>query len=40
MKQDKIQLLKTKIQEGIDSGIATNFDPQKYLELLKAKMKK
>jgi len=25
MEQDKIQLLKTKIQEGIDSGIATNF---------------
>ncbi|MCS3871448.1 hypothetical protein J3D55_004364 [Chryseobacterium ginsenosidimutans] len=40
MEQDKIQLLKTKIQEGIDNGIATNFDSQKHLELLKAKMKK
>jgi len=40
MEQDKIQLLKTKIQEGIDSGLQQIFDPQKYLELLKAKMKK
>lgn len=37
--EDKIQLLKNSIQEGIDSGIAENFDPKKHLETLKAKMK-
>lgn len=40
MEQDKIQLLKTKIQEGIDSRIVTNFDSQKHLKRLKAKIKK
>ena len=29
--------LKSAIQEGLDSGIATNFEPQKHLECLKAK---
>ena len=29
--------LKSAIQEGLDSGIATNFEPQKHLESLKAK---
>jgi len=38
MEQDKIQILKTKIQEGIDSGIVINFNPKKHLELLKKKV--
>jgi len=29
--------LKNAIQEGLDSGIATNFESQKHLESLKAK---
>ena len=29
--------LKNAIQEGLDSGIAENFEPQKHLESLKAK---
>lgn len=29
--------LKKAIQEGIDSGIAHDFDPKKHLESLKAK---
>ena len=33
----KVIALKTAIQEGIDSGIANDFDPQKHLESLKAK---
>ena len=37
--EDKIQLLKNSIQEGIDSGIAEDFDTKKHLETLKAKMK-
>jgi len=37
--EDKIQLLKNSIQEGIDSGIAEDFDAKKHLETLKAKMK-
>jgi antitoxin ParD1/3/4 len=37
--EDKIQLLKTAIQEGIDSGINKDFNPTKHLESLKAKMK-
>ena len=36
---NKIQILKNAIQEGIDSGIAENFDPKKHLESLKEKMK-
>lgn len=38
--EHKIQILKNAIQEGIDSGIAKDFDPQKHLESLKAKMKR
>ena len=37
--EDKIQILKNTIQEGIDSGIAKDFIPKKHLESLKAKMK-
>ncbi len=36
----KIEVLKIKIQEGIDSRIAINFNPKKHLELLKTKVKK
>lgn len=35
--ESKIIVLRTAIQEGIDSGIAQNFDPKKHLESLKAK---
>ena len=38
--ENKIVALKTAIQEGIDSGIARNFDPKKHLENLKAKKKR
>lgn len=34
--ENKVQILKSAIQEGIDSGIAKNFDPKKHLETLKA----
>ena len=37
--EDKIQLLKNSIQEGIDSGIAVDFDSKRHLETLKVKMK-
>lgn len=37
--ENKIQILKNAIQEGIDSGIAKDFDPKKHLESLKVKMK-
>lgn len=37
--EDKILLLKNSIQEGIDSGIAEDFDAKKHLETLKAKIK-
>ncbi|WP_291075744.1 MULTISPECIES: type II toxin-antitoxin system ParD family antitoxin [unclassified Empedobacter] len=37
--EDKIQLLKNSIQEGIDSGIAEDFEAKKHLETLKAKIK-
>lgn len=33
----KVVLLKNAIQEGIDSGIVYDFDPQKHLESLKEK---
>ena len=33
----KVIALKTAIQEGIDSGIAQDFEPKKHLETLKAK---
>jgi len=34
--ENKIVALKKAISEGIESGIAHNFDPKKHLELLKA----
>ena len=37
--ENKIQILKNAIQEGIKSGIANDFNPQKHLASLKAKMK-
>ncbi|RXP53650.1 type II toxin-antitoxin system ParD family antitoxin [Lutibacter sp. HS1-25] len=33
----KVIALKNAIQDGIDSGIAEDFDPKKHLEALKAK---
>lgn len=38
--ENKIKMLKTAIQEGIDSGIATGFEPKKHLALLKANRRK
>ena len=35
--ESKVIALKKTIQEGIDSGIAHDFDPKKHLESLKAK---
>ena len=35
--ESKVIALKNAIQEGIDSGIAYDFDPKKHLESLKAK---
>ena len=35
--ESKVIALKNAIQEGIESGIAHDFDPKKHLELLKAK---
>ena len=35
--ENKIVALKTAIQEGVNSGIARNFDPKKHLESLKAR---
>ena len=35
--ESKVIALKKAIQEGIDSGIADDFDPKKHLESLKAK---
>ena len=35
--ENKVITLRKAIQEGIDSGIAHEFDPQKHLESLKAK---
>ncbi|MEG1267412.1 MAG: type II toxin-antitoxin system ParD family antitoxin [Myroides sp.] len=37
--ENKIQILKNAIQEGLDSGIAEDFDARKHLESLKKKMK-
>lgn len=37
--ESKVIALKNAIREGIDSGIAHDFDPQKNLEKLKAKRK-
>ncbi|WP_277633021.1 type II toxin-antitoxin system ParD family antitoxin [Avrilella dinanensis] len=38
--ENKVKILKKAIQEGIDSGIARNFDPKKHLEELKANKRK
>lgn len=38
--ENKIQLVKNAIQEGINSGIAYDFDPKKHLESLKSNLKK
>jgi antitoxin ParD1/3/4 len=35
--ESRISALSNAIQEGFDSGIATNFNPHQYLETLKAK---
>lgn len=37
--ESKVTVLKKAIQEGIDSGIAHDFDPKKHLESLKANSK-
>jgi antitoxin ParD1/3/4 len=37
--ESKVIALKTAIKEGIDSGIAHDFDPKKHLKELKAKKK-
>lgn len=34
--ENKIQILKKAIQDGIDSGIAKDFDPKKHLHSLKS----
>jgi len=35
--EDKIALLRKAIQEGLDSGRAIDFDPEKHLAELKAR---
>ena len=35
--ESSLVTIKSAIQDGFDSGIATNFEPQKHLESLKAK---
>ena len=35
--ENKLAALKKAINEGIESGIAENFDPKQHLEFLKAK---
>lgn len=37
--EHKVQILKDAIREGIESGIAKDFNPKTHLESLKAKMK-
>ena len=37
--EDKILALRNAIQEGINSGVAKDFDPKKHLEFLKSKKK-
>lgn len=37
--EEKIVALRKAIQEGIDSGIAENFDPKQFLKELKLKKK-
>lgn len=38
--EGKVVALKMAIQEGIDSGLAKNFNPKKHLEVLKAAKQK
>lgn len=38
--ENKITILKTEIQEGINSGIVKDFNPKKHLKLLKAGKRK
>ncbi len=37
--EEKVIVLRNAIQEGLDSGIAENFDPRKFLQDLKSKKK-
>lgn len=37
--ESRLSVLKTAIQEGMDSGIAENFDPKIHLEILKTRKK-
>lgn len=37
--ENKIIALRSAIQEGLNSGIATDFNPQKHLEILKSRKK-
>ena len=37
--ENKVQILKDAIREGIESGIAKDFNPKSHLDSLKAKMK-
>lgn len=37
--ENKIIALRSAIQEGINSGVAKDFDPKKHLELLRSKRK-
>ena len=34
--ENKVKALRSAVQEGIDSGIANDFDPKKHLKSLKA----
>ena len=38
--ENKVVALKSAIQEGLNSGVAKNFDPKRHLESLKAKKKR
>ena len=38
--ESKVIVLRNAIQEGIDSGIAHDYDPEKHLQELKARHKK
>lgn len=35
--ENRVQLLRAAIKEGLDSGISDSFNPQKHIEILKAK---
>jgi antitoxin ParD1/3/4 len=37
--ENRVKILRNLIKEGIDSGIAKDFDPEKHLELLKVNKK-